>query len=450
MPATPLSYRCAIALARGLLPFYAHLNQKAKAGLRGRQGVLRRLAAWSAAARDPARPLLWMHASSVGEGLQAEVVLQALRAAHPEWQIAYTYFSPSARQLALRQPADIADYLPWDRGRDVEAALDALRPSAIVFSKLDLWPELAIRARARGTAIGIIAATVSPVSGRLRWPARAALRPGYAAVDAAGAISREDAERLVLLGVMPSRIEVTGDPRYDSVIDRLRKNTDGDAFRSLVQGAPTMVAGSTWEADEDVLLPAFRAVRAARREARLVVVPHEPTAEHLARLESRARALGLPAPIRLSQAQGPAPLIMVDRVGVLAGLYQGAAIAYVGGGFGTAGLHSVVEPAACGVPVVFGPRWDGNRDAGLLLARRAAIVVSAEFPDWLDLDAGTTHAGANPLAAIWLALLRNPAHGAAAGKRGLESVEAELGAATRSAGLIERLMLAGAERISGR
>jgi len=441
MPATPLSYRCAIALARGLLPLYARFDPKAREGLRGREGVLQRLAAWSATARVSARPLLWMHAPSVGEGHQAEVVLQMLRASHPKWQIAYTYFSPSAQSLARRQPADITDYLPWDRGRDVDAALDALDPTAIVFSKLDLWPELATRASARGVAIGIIAATVSPVSGRLRWPARAVLRPGYAAVDAAGAISREDAERLVLLGVAPSRIEVTGDPRYDSVVEKLRKSPTGDSLRPLVDGAPAMVAGSTWEADEDVLLPAFRAVRAARPEARLIVVPHEPTPGHLARLEAQALALDLPAPVRLSQANGPAPLLIVDRVGVLAGLYTGAAIAYVGGGYGTTGLHSVVEPAACAVPVLFGPRWGGNRDAELLLSRRAAIVVSREFPDWLDLDAGATHAGANPLAAIWLALLRNPAHAAAAGRRGLESVEAGLGAAARSAGLVERLML---------
>jgi 3-deoxy-D-manno-octulosonic-acid transferase len=441
MPATPLSYRCALALARGLLPLYAHFNPKVKAGLRGRAGTLGRLRAWSAAARDPVRPLLWMHAPSVGEGHQAEIVLQRLRAAHPEWQIAYTYFSPSAERLARRQPADVADYLPWDQRHDVEAVLDALRPTALVFSKLDLWPELATRAGARGVAVGIIAATVSPVSGRLRWPARGVLRPGYAAVDAAGAISREDAERLVLLGVAPSRIEVTGDPRYDSAVDRLHSNPAGDALGPLVQGGPAMVAGSTWEADENVLLPAFRAVRAARPDARLVVVPHEPTPEHLARLEAQALALGLPRPVRLRGAEGPAPFLVVDRVGVLAGLYAGAAIAYVGGGYGTAGLHSVVEPAAAAVPVVFGPRWGGNRDAALLLSRRAAIVVSQEFPDWLDLDAGATHAGANPLAAIWLALLRNPAHAAAAGLRGRESVEAGLGAAARSAGLVERLML---------
>lgn len=441
MPATPLSYRCALALARGLLPLYARFNPKVKAGLRGRAGALERLTAWSAAARDSSRPLLWMHAPSVGEGHQAQIVLQRLRTSHPEWQIAYTYFSPSAESLARRQPADVADYLPWDQGRDVEAVLEALRPTALVFSKLDLWPELTTRASARGVAIGIIAATVSPVSGRLRWPARAVLRPGYAAVDAAGAISREDAERLVLLGVAPSRIEVTGDPRYDSAVDRLRRNPAGDVLGPLVQGAAVMVAGSTWEADEDVLLPAFRAVRAARPEARLVLVPHEPTSEHLARLEAQAVALELPTPVRLSEADGPAPFLVVDRVGVLAGLYAGAAIAYVGGGYGTAGLHSVVEPAACAVPVVFGPRWGGNRDAGLLLSRRAAIVVSTDFPDWLDLDAGATHAGANPLAAIWLGLLRNPGHAAAAGKRGRESVEAGLGAAARSAGLVERLML---------
>jgi 3-deoxy-D-manno-octulosonic-acid transferase len=130
-----------------------------------------------------------------------------------------------------------------------------------------------------------------------------------------------------------------------------------------------------------------------------------------------------------------------DRVGGLAELYVGATLAYVGGGFGEAGLHSVVEPAACSIPVLFGPRWENSRDAGLLLTRRAAIAVSDEFPDWLDLDSSSTHAGANPLAAIWLALLRNPAHAAAAGRRARECVEAGLGAAARSAGLVQRLML---------
>ena len=440
MPSTSRFYRAAIGLGTVLAPALARTRPKLRTGIAARAGVLDRLSAWARAGRDPARPLLWMHASSVGEGRQAEVVLRILRAVHPGWQIAYTHFSPSAAALAADQPADIAEYLPWDRPRDVAAALDALRPTALVFCKLDLWPELATRAAGRGAAVGLIAATVSARSRRLRWPARVLLRPGYEAVALAGAIAEEDLERLVALGVPRARIEITGDPRFDSVVARVRAIAPDDPLLTRVQGAPTLVAGSTWLEDEGPLLRAFCAVRAVRPDVRLVLVPHEPTAEHLARLDDMARSLGLEPPRRLSACDGPAPLLVVDQVGVLATLYAPAAIAYVGGGYGTAGLHSVLEPAACGVPVLFGPRWQSSADAGTLLEYRGAAVASSEFPDWLDLDSDSTHAGASPLAAIWLALLRNPGHARAAGRRALQCVEAGVGAAHRNADLVERLM----------
>jgi len=121
-------------------------------------------------------------------------------------------------------------------------------------------------------------------------------------------------------------------------------------------------------------------------------------------------------------------------------MYRAGEIAYVGGGFGNAGLHSVLEPAACGLPVLFGPRWRESRDAAVLMAHRAAAAVTVDFPDWLDLDTDSANADAGPLAAIWLALLRNPGHARAAGRRALECVEAGTGAAFRSVGLVERLM----------
>jgi 3-deoxy-D-manno-octulosonic-acid transferase len=443
VPSTSLPYRALVRLGISLAPLWSRGRPKLRTGLAARAGGRERMTAWARAHRDPARPLLWMHAPSVGEGLQAEAVLSLLHARHADWQIAYTHFSPSAGDLALRQAADLADYIPWDRPEDVSAALDALRPAALVFSKLDLWPELATRAEARGIAVGIIAATVSPGSGRLKWPARALLRPGYRAVALAGAISDGDAERLAVLGVPRNRIEITGDSRFDSALSRVRAIPPDDPLLALTQGAPTLVAGSTWPEDEEVLFRAFGAVRAVRPDVRLIVAPHEPTPEHLAALDQRARSAGLDPPARASGDHGLAPLLVVDRVGVLSTLYSGAALAYVGGGFGTAGLHSVIEPAACGVPVLFGPKWRNSREAGLLLRQRGAVVVSADFPDWLDLDRTSTFAGASPLAAIWLSLLRNPGHARAAGRRALECVEAGLGAATRNAGLVERLMSLG-------
>ena len=444
VPSTSIVYRTAIRIGAALAPAFARERPKLARGLAVRHGVVERLEAWARVNRDPARPLLWMHAPSVGEGLQAEAVLLALRERHPEWQIAYTYFSPSAEPLAGRQPADVADYLPWDRPHDVMAALAALRPAALVFSKLDLWPELATRAAARGTAVGIIAATVTPRSSRLRWPARMLLRPGYRAVTLAGAIAEADATRLAALGVPASRIEITGDPRFDSALERARAIAADDPLLRFGHGAPTLVAGSTWPEDEAVLLRAFRAVRATQADARLIIVPHEPTPEHLAGLDRMVEAEELGPAVRLSAASGPVPLLVVDRMGILATLYRSGDVAYVGGGFGRTGLHSVLEPAACGLPVLFGPRWRESQDAALLLAHRAAVVVALDFPDWLDLDTEATHAGSSPLAALWLALLRNPGHARSAGWRALECVEAGTGAASRSAGLVERLMLPGA------
>src|SRR5690606_25910610 len=98
---------------------------------------------------DDARALLWMHAPSVGEGLQARPVLLAARERRPELQLAYTFFSPSAARFAEGLPVDFTDYLPFDTPGDVRAALDALRPTALVFAKLDVWPILVREASRR-------------------------------------------------------------------------------------------------------------------------------------------------------------------------------------------------------------------------------------------------------------------------------------------------------------
>jgi 3-deoxy-D-manno-octulosonic-acid transferase len=368
---------------------------------------------------------VWLHASSVGEGLQAESVLLELVRLRPEAQYVFTHYSPSAEALARRLPADAADYLPYDLPATAEHLLAVLAPSLLVFSKLDLWPELATRATARGVSVAMVAATVSPGSGRLGWPARVLLRDGYRAVRLAAAVSDEDAARLARLGVGSDRIRVLGDPRFDSVVQRISTLEPGEPLLHLGRGAPTMVAGSTWPGDEAVLLDAFGRLHDRRTDARLILVPHEPTARHLEAVEDAARGAGLPAPVRLSAATGPAPLILVDRVGVLATLYGAGTMAYVGGGFGRAGLHSVLEPAAWGVPVAFGPRWGQSRDATLLLEAGAAEALTRKG----------SLAG-EELYRIWLGWIEDEARRAAQGERGSKLVERGRGASRRSAEML--------------
>jgi 3-deoxy-D-manno-octulosonic-acid transferase len=324
---------------------------------------------------------------------------------------------------------DAADYLPYDLSAPAERLLRALAPTLIVFSKVDLWPELSTRASARGVAVAMVAATVSPGSGRLRWLTRGLLRSGYRAVSMAAAVSSDDATRLATLGVAPDRIQILGDPRYDSVVERISGLDRADPLLRLGDGAPTLVAGSTWPGDEAVLLDAFARLRAMRPDARLVLVPHEPTPAHLTGVERAARAAGLPDPVRLSASSGPAPLLLVDRVGVLATLYGAGTVGYVGGGFGRAGLHSVLEPAAWGVPVVFGPRWGESRDAALLLEAGGAEALTRYGA-----------AGGEELCRIWLGWMEQGERRASQGERARQVVELGRGASRRSAEMLESLI----------
>ncbi len=348
---------------------------KVARSMRARRDALRPFREFAATRRDPARPLLWIHAPSVGEGLQARPVIQLLRERRPDVQLVYTHFSPSAERFAKGLDADLAAYLPFDRARNAEAMLDALRPTALVYSKLDVWPVLTAAAAARGVRVGMISATLASGSGRRGTLASALLRDAYAAMHAVGAIDPDDADRLAALGVRRERIRITGDTRYDQVAARAAAtNLASPLLAPLRSSRPTLVAGSTWPADERVLLAAWRALRVAVPDARLIIAPHEPNEAHCAPIRRWAERSGLTL-AALDAAGADDDVVLVDRVGVLGELYALGDVAFVGGGFHAAGLHSVLEPASFGLPVIFGPRHHASRDARLLYESRGGEPV---------------------------------------------------------------------------
>lgn len=383
------------SLARAVPPGESKLRR----ALSARRGIRERYHAWADALRDPARPLLWLHAPSVGEGLQALPVIQLLRSRRPDVQIAYTFFSPSAEQFARSLDVDFADYLPFDTYGDADSILAALRPRALVFSKLDIWPALTERAAASHIPVGVISATLPATSGRRSVVAREILGDAYRALDRVGAIDETDARRLEEQGVRADRITVTGDTRYDQVWARSLA-PGSPLVQSLRSSRPTLVAGSTWPADETHLLPSWLAVREKIPDARLIIAPHELSPNHLRTIESWAVASGLVSSRLDAPGASPSDVVLVDRFGVLGDLYALADAAYVGGGFHSAGLHSVLEPAAFGAPVLFGPRHDKSRDAAALIHAGGGAVITGvqdltlRLRDWLGSRSARDAAGA--------------------------------------------------------
>lgn len=373
---------------------------------------------------------MWFHAPSVGEGLQARPIIDALRAARPDVQIAYSFFSPSAEKFSKGLNVDFAEYLPFDSADDANALLELLSPTALFFVKLDVWPNLVRVAKARGVFVGMLSATVAPQSGRQGAMAQAFLRDAYAALDAVGAIDSPNALRLSALGVAANRISVSGDTRFDQVRARAdRVDRNGALLRALKSERPTLVAGSTWPADESVLLPAWTRIKSNVANARLIIAPHEPTAGHLDPIKSWAASAGLSCDaLRTVEERSTSGMpdttdvIIVDRVGVLGEIYAIADVAFVGGAFHKAGLHSVLEPAAYGVPVAFGPMHTMSREAGLMIGHQAARSVSTVddcarvIVDWLTNDDARSRSG----------------------ERAKSFVQSETGAAERSLDLVLR------------
>jgi len=410
-----LVYESAVRLLVPALRIASPFHEKLRRGVAGRRESLRSLHEWSTL-RDASRPLLWLHAPSVGEALMAQAILAAARDRDPTLQAIFTFFSPSAERVAGRIGADWSGYLPWDRRGDMRHALRLARPTHIAFVRTEIWPIL-MREAASDVRIVLVNAVLADGSSRTGAGARALLGHAYASLDDVGAVSDVDAERFTFLGVQRRRIHVTGDARFDQVWQRIAALRGTPSFTSHRR---VLVAGSTWLQDEQRLLPCLPVLGDGWTT---VIAPHEPNADHVTDLEARIDALRLTharLPADSSAALPDVDVVVVDRVGVLADLYANADMAYVGGGFGKDGLHSVVEPAALGVPVAFGPRHGNAREGGALA----------------DAGGGFIARDSEALRAIITELARDDVKLGRAAEAAREFVKSRLGGAARNAALI--------------
>jgi 3-deoxy-D-manno-octulosonic-acid transferase len=386
-------YSLLLGLIRPLLPLARSLPPKVADAIEGRRLASSDARAWAERERRPDVPLLWLHAASAGELAGAVPVVRQLRQENRELQLAITVSSPSGLPLARSIGPDFSGYAPLDTPAESAAMLESLRPDALVFAKLDVWPGLSHSATEAGVPLGMINGTVRPDSSRLRSPTRQFLKSTYARLDSVGVVGMSDANALETLGVNPARIRITGDAAFDQALATVDAARDSgtEVLPARSPGRARLLGGSTWPPDEDVLLEVAREI-GPRLD--LVLVPHEPSPAAVERIAGRCRSIFGRNPLLLSElstspaafedgavsasAEGGAAVpLVVDSVGLLAGLYLEADLALVGGAFDATGLHSVVEPAAAGIPVLFGPVHD-RREAEDLLARNAALVVTTQ------------------------------------------------------------------------
>lgn len=395
----PLLYSIATGLYHWGIRAVAPFNPKAKAWVVGRRGTWQRLNAKA----DTLRGCLWMHCASVGEFEQGLPVLEELKRQHADLPVLITFFSPSGYEARAHHPlATHVDYLPADSAANAARLVQLVQPRAAVFVKYEFWYHHLHALKAAGTPVFLVSALFRPGQLFFRWYGGAwrNMLQCYTRI-----FTQDEASRQLLLGTGTTTVEVAGDTRPDRVL-RIVEADEALPIAAAFRGKHrAVVCGSTWPADEELILEAIQRTPLAGT-FKLMVVPHELDPEQLLRIEARFpkplvrwSELERTSPENIAATLGvePGGTLLVDRMGLLARLYKYADVAYVGGGFGD-GIHSVLEAAAWGKPVLFGPKHTKFTEAkGLITAGAAhevrdASTLAARLQMLFDDDAARANA----------------------------------------------------------
>ena len=422
-----------------------------------RNGKYRRGYAQKLLGRVPRRtsqgPCIWLHAVSVGEVNLLAPLLKMIEQQRPGWECVVSTTTLTGMSLARRKyPGLTVFYCPLDFTWAVGAAMRRIRPSLLVLAELELWPNLVRAARRHGARVAVINGRLSEHSYRGYRRIRPLAARLLGQIDLVAVQDETYAERFAALGAAAGAVHVTGSMKFDGA-ETDRRNPATERLRRLAglrDDDVVLLAGSTQEPEEAAALETFRELSGAWPQLRLVLVPRHPERFHaVARLLDQSglawrrrteldsppphdhdhRAAGLvPAPTQRRDKPGgsaEARILLVDVVGELGAWWGTAGIAFVGGSLGRRGGQNMIEPAAYGAAVSFGPNTRNFRDiVAMMLARRAAVVVE-------DGEA---------LTRFVRRCLEQPDDAAALGDRARTLVTEQLGATRRTYTLLARLV----------
>jgi 3-deoxy-D-manno-octulosonic-acid transferase len=350
-------------------------NSKVRKGIKGRRRIFEELIL-NAARLDKSKKMIWFHSSSYGEFEQAKPIIKELKK-NDDVNILVTFFSPSGYENSKKYPyADLISYIPLDTRLNAETFIKIANPNLAIMMRYDIWPNHIWALRKANIPCFIVDATMKEKSARKFPLIKSFHKYLYQNFTKILTVSQNDAKGFKNFGCTEDQLKAVGDTRFDRVYQRSANAKEKRLIRDdILKGKKVVVAGSTWEQDEDIIIPVFKKLASVDKNVLLIIAPHEPTILHLENIESEF--IKLMDTIRFSflNNYNKERIIIVDSIGILLTLYIYADIAFVGGGF-KQNIHNVLEASVYGAPVLFGPKIDNSQEARELLKRGGGIMVN--------------------------------------------------------------------------
>ena len=418
----------------------ALFNPKAHLWVMGRKEWRERLAQEPIIVHRSSFKILWIHAASLGEFEQGRPIIEVFRERFPHWKIVLTFFSPSGYEIRKDYPhADLVCYLPADTRQNARDFLNLIQPDLAIFIKYEFWANYLFELKKRDVPTLLVSALFRPSQPFFKWY-------GGFWREMLGCFThifvQNELSGQLLQNIGIQNLTVAGDTR----VDRVLKIAENAPLNEIVQdfvGAGSdqvLVVGSSWEADESVILDS---IRTDTKHLKLIIAPHEPSESNVMRIVKKVEnavrysrwfevtsprheevssqtssrmpsgemsppltsevssqtssrmpsgemspltsevssqtSSGMPfgemSPPRTSEMTPPQKsYLIIDNIGLLNTLYRYGTVAYIGGGFGK-GIHNTLEPAAFGLPIIFGPKYEKFEEARQFVSRGGAFSI---------------------------------------------------------------------------
>jgi 3-deoxy-D-manno-octulosonic-acid transferase len=357
-------YDFTVFLATILLPIAAVFNKKTTLFVAGRKQTFTKIS------KLRNKKTIWFHAASLGEFEQARPIIETLKKEYTDYKILVTFFSPSGYEI--RKNCDLADvvcYLPIDSKSNAKRFVEIVNPSFAIFIKYEFWPNLLNELKRKEIQTIL-------VSGILREKQIFFKSYGGFMRNSLRAFDHffvQDKNSKQLLNSLDFKnVSVAGDTRFDRVSKIIEQDNSLDFINKFKDNKYTLVAGSTWKEDEE-LLENYINNEAVENE-KFIIAPHNIKEDSILDLQKRIQKKTVLFSEKTDKNLKEYQVFIIDTIGLLTKIYGVADAAYVGGGFKT-GLHNILEPATFGIPVVIGYKYDKFKEAIDLVNLKGVISV---------------------------------------------------------------------------
>lgn len=356
-------YRLGIFFYYLFIRFASIFNEKAKLWIEGRK-VQEHVYQFQLEKSDR----VWFHFASVGEFEQGRSIIEFFKNKYPNYKIVISFFSPSGYELRKNYPVEKVYYLPLDTPKNAKAFINHIQPSIAIFNKYEYWHYMMEELHQRNIPLFVTSAIFRENQLFFKWY-------GWFNRKTLGYVSHFFTQNILsdqlLESINHENFTMAGDTRFDRVYEHSLTVKDDERILKFAANQKVFVAGSTWPLDEKLILEYIK----KREDLKFIIVPHEIKSDNIQKLYNALKPSSILYSDFDNNYSDDKRILIVDKVGLLSGIYHIAHICYIGGGFGK-GIHNTLEAATFGKPIIFGPKYHKFQEAQDLINRAAAFSIN--------------------------------------------------------------------------